>query len=45
MRQFVESLRRLYKAKRIGEEKILTFYSEGKISQEEKEYILAPEMI
>lgn len=45
MRQFVESLRRLYKAKRIGEAKILMLYSEGKINQEEKEYVLTPEMV
>ena len=41
MRTFVESLRRLYKANRITIEKLQAFLSEGKISQEEYDYIIA----
>lgn len=40
MRTFVESLRRLYKAGRITMAKLETFLNEGKINQEEFEYII-----
>ena len=40
MRTFVESLKRLYKAGRISRAKLEEFLSEGKISQEEFNYIV-----
>lgn len=39
-RQFVESLKRLYKDGKVSEEKILELYEGGKITEEEKLYIL-----
>lgn len=39
-RQFVESLMRLYKSKKINEEKIKFLCKSGKITEEEKKYIL-----
>ena len=41
MRTFVESLRRLYKQGRIAIAKLDGFLNEGKINQEEYDYILA----
>ena len=40
MRQFVESLCRLYKENRIDEKKIVELFESGKITKEEKLYIL-----
>lgn len=40
MKQFVESLKRLYDSRKITENKILEMYKSKKISEEEKEYIL-----
>lgn len=39
-RQFVESLKRLYKDGKVTEEKICELYVSGKINEEEKVYIL-----
>lgn len=39
MIRFVESLKRLYKAGKVTEEKLSEMLSEGKITQEEYEYI------
>ena len=41
MSQFVESLYRLYKAKRIQKEKIDSFLSSKKITQQEYDYIIS----
>lgn len=40
MNQFVESLKRLYKDMKVEEKKILELYESGKITEEEKLYIL-----
>lgn len=40
MNQFVESLKRLYKDMKVTEEKIVELYVSGKITDEEKVYIL-----
>lgn len=40
MNQFVESLRRLYKNEKINTEKIIELFKIGRISEEEKWYIL-----
>ena len=40
MNQFVESMRRLYKNKKITEKKIVELYESGKITEKEKSYIL-----
>ena len=37
---FVESMRRLYKDMKVNEKKILELFESGKISEEEKWYIL-----
>lgn len=37
---FVESMRRLYRDGQIGKSKIVTLYESGKITEEEKLYIL-----
>lgn len=37
---FVESMRRLYKDNKVGKKKILELFESGKISEEEKSYIL-----
>lgn len=39
-RQFVESMKRLYKNGKVTEEKICELYISGKITEEEKCYIL-----
>lgn len=41
MNQFVESLRRLYLDDKIKEERIIKLFEDGKITVEEKLYILA----
>ena len=41
MRQFVESLKRLYKNGLIDAVKVVLLFSDGKITEEEKKYILA----
>ena len=40
MNQFVESMKRLYKDGKVKEKKILELYVGGKITEEEKKYIL-----
>lgn len=40
MRQFVESLKRLYENHQIDIEKVTELYNNNKITKEEKEYIL-----
>lgn len=40
MNQFVESLKRLYENKKVNGETIARLYEAGKISVEEKKYIL-----
>lgn len=37
---FVESMRRLYKDERVGAEKISELFENGKITEEERSYIL-----
>lgn len=39
-RQFVESMKRLYKDGKVTEEKIVELYVGGKITEQEKLYIL-----
>lgn len=43
MRQFVESLRRLYLNSMISEEKIIILFNNKKITKEEMDYILTYE--
>lgn len=40
MKQFVESFKRLYEKGILPKEKILVLYKDGKITEEEKNYIL-----
>lgn len=40
MNQFVESLKRLYADKKVNDKKILDLCKNGKITEEEKKYIL-----
>jgi hypothetical protein len=40
MNQFVESMRRLYENKKINEEKVVALFKDGKITMDEKNYIL-----
>ena len=40
MNQFVESMRRLYNGGKVNEKKIVELYESGKITKEEKSYIL-----
>ena len=40
MRQFVEIMKRLYQDNKVDEKKILELFSNGKITEEEKNYIL-----
>ena len=37
---FVESMRRLYRDGKVDEKKIISLFNEGKITEEEKSYIL-----
>lgn len=37
---FVESMRRLYRDEKVNVEKIVQLFESGKISEEEKQYIL-----
>lgn len=41
MRLLVESLKRLYQSGKLDEEKVMSMVSEGKITEEEMEYIFA----
>ena len=41
MNQFIESLRRLYQADKVSKETIIKIFNDGKITEEEKLYILA----
>lgn len=41
MNQFVESMKRLYQNERINEQKVIELFKSGKITEKEKEYILA----
>jgi hypothetical protein len=40
MRQFIESLKRLYVNGKLDKEKVITLFKDGKITENEKEYIL-----
>lgn len=40
MRQFVESLKRLYNDNKLPKEKVLELFKNGKITEDEKKYIL-----
>lgn len=40
MRQFVESLKRLYANEKLTEEKVIQLFKNGKITENEKNYIL-----
>ena len=40
MNQFVESMRRLYKDKKINKEKVIELFNNSKITMDEKNYIL-----
>lgn len=40
MSAFVESLKRLYSSGKISESNVISLFSNGKITSEEKEYIL-----
>ena len=37
---FVEAMRRLYRDGKVNEKKIISLFNEGKITEEEKSYIL-----
>jgi hypothetical protein len=41
MRQFVESLKRLYRNGKITQNKVTILFKENKITEEEKKYILS----
>lgn len=41
MNQFVESMKRLYQTGKVDEKKVMELFNSGKITQEEKSYILA----
>jgi hypothetical protein len=41
MRQFVESLKRLYRNGKIAQNKVTILFKENKITEEEKKYILS----
>lgn len=40
MRQFVETMCRLFNNEKVNEAKIIELYKSGKITEEEKDYIL-----
>ena len=40
MNQFVESIKRLYKNNKIKKEKVVELFNDGKITMDEKNYIL-----
>ena len=40
MNQFIESLRRLYQNDKLNKDTVLRLFNEGKITEEEKLYIL-----
>lgn len=39
-RQFIESLKRLYANGKLNKEKVIQLYKDGKITEDEKKYIL-----
>lgn len=41
MNQFVESLKRLFECNKLDENKVIELFNNGKITEEEKLYILA----
>lgn len=41
VKQFIKSLRRLYQDGKLNEERVIKLFEDGKISAEEKLYILA----
>ena len=41
MRQFVESLKRLYANGKLSKEKVVALFESGKITENEKKYILS----
>ena len=41
MNQFVESLKRLYQNGMVSETKIIELYNNGKITEDEKRYVLS----
>lgn len=43
MRQFVESMKRLYESGMIKKDKVISVFNDRKITQEEMEYILTYE--
>lgn len=45
MNQFVESIKRLYKDGKVAEKKIVELFESGKITEEEKVYILDVENV
>ena len=40
MNQFIESLKRLYQSKRLTADKVIELFQNGKITEEQKWYIL-----
>lgn len=40
MNQFVESMKRLYENEKVDKDKIIELFNNGKITEDEKEYIL-----
>lgn len=40
MNQFIESMKRLYDNKKVSEKKIIELFDNGKITEDEKKYIL-----
>lgn len=40
MRQFVESIKRLYVNEKLTEEKVIELFESGKITENEKNYVL-----
>ena len=38
---FIESLKRLYQDGKLDEERVIELFNDGKITEEEREYILA----
>lgn len=41
VRQFIESLRRLYKDNKVSKETVIKLFNDGKITKEEELYILS----
>lgn len=40
MKQFIESLKRLYQSNKINEQKVIELFNDKKITESQKEYIL-----